>query len=108
MSRTRAHRPLIVRILDSKDKDIQMVEVHNHAGRDCDLPAKPDATELLSQEHVFDRRKCHYDWHYTGHKICSCSMCHNPFGVRNENRKNRHKTHIELHKMSHSPEDYED
>lgn len=95
-------------MVDPKDKDILLIEVHNHQGRECDLPAVPDAKEVLNTDRPFDRRKCHYDWQYTGHGICSCSMCHDPYGMKQARRKDRHEAKQELKKLPHAVTAYKE
>jgi hypothetical protein len=105
MSRTKAHRPLPVRMLDPKDKDVSYVEHHNHANGECNLP--PLDPTILMQQHLtvsVINNDCYYEFRYMGHNICGCYMCTEKFERKEDRRKKRHNTKRHLHQMIHDGE----
>lgn len=67
MSRTDKTAPFWVRL---RHGTLALVEMHNHAGGPCDLPAQVDRDWWKRD------RRCNYEFQYTGIKTCCCSMCH--------------------------------
>jgi hypothetical protein len=100
MSRTKAHRPLTVRMFDKTDKNIQYEEYHYHNNGECTLPETPDPKAIMSKPHS-SPKECQYVWKYTGHGICGCDMCTGHTSRKIARRKDRHVTKKELNKIKH-------
>lgn len=88
MSKTIKTRPLWVRMADSTDKAVGAVAVHNHIGRDCDLPDR--TYRGISQQNHYG---CHYEFAYNGVNVCGCKMCTSHYERKHENRVNRQVRH---------------
>lgn len=95
MSKTTKTRPFWVRQADINDKDVKVVEVHNHIHRDCDLPVKTPKG-ILGQNHY----GCHYEFVYNGHNVCGCKMCTGQFSRHQENRAKRHTRKLDLGRVA--------
>ena len=109
MSRTFKTRPLRVRMLDSKDHAVTLVETHDHTGgRECDLPER-DIRRINEAETAEEKTKCYYSFEPNGTNICGCKMCTGKDEIHHENRKNRHNSKVELHEaVTHHVYDGED
>ncbi|WP_454296557.1 hypothetical protein [Salana multivorans] len=88
MSRTDAHVPFFVRVSRG---DVSFIEAHDHRDGVCDLPAP-----LSSDAWIYGSGCCHWEWHYDGHGICPCWMCHCGAENRTERRRDRQRARREL------------
>ena len=88
MSRTDAHVPLRIRVARG---DIGRAEVHDHSDGVCDLPDPFEPGALWGGS-----GRCHWEWLWDGHAVCSCRLCHGGPELRRERRADRRRARREL------------
>ncbi|PBC41164.1 hypothetical protein CJ178_05780 [Rhodococcus sp. ACPA4] len=81
MSRTDSHAPLWVRITR---RELGVEPAHDHRDGICDLPPTPSSDWSPRSPGT-----CYWTFAYTGIRICSCSLCYDSAGRRNDLQRER-------------------
>lgn len=100
MSKTFKTRPIDVQMF-GKNRTIIPEAVHDHTnGRECDLPEPNYKSHISAEERNGHLYSCYWNYQYNGKNFfCGCAMCTGQAERKEDRRRDRHETKVNLREV---------